>query len=152
MIRKSHDKEMQTCATVGGLWICLFVDAHVHLLLFSQFLIISIKIFGEIADRVYHDLHRDVHQKYAPTVSPKEKGKLKHMTSKKASRILPTFFRNIAINMSHWHRVIEVLWNGHFQKVLFYMVSIFPSFICVYHLHVVSREVRRGSQILWNWS
>lgn len=63
MTRKSHVKEIQTCATVSGLRICLFVDAHVHLLLSSQFLLINIIIFGEIADRVYHDVHKDVHQK-----------------------------------------------------------------------------------------
>ena len=58
-------------------------------------------MFGEISDRVHYDGHRDVHQKCAPTISPKEKGKLTHMTFKGASRILPNSFRNMYMNMSH---------------------------------------------------
>lgn len=108
-----------------------FVDAQVHLLLFSQFLLINISMFGEISDRVYHDVHRDVHQICDPIILPKEKGKLKHMTFKRASRFLPNSVRNIYMNMSLWHRIIEFLWNGHFSKSIILHVKHFACNLCV---------------------
>lgn len=153
LTRKSHVKETQVCVTLSGLWIWLFEDECIHLLFFSLFLFININTFVEISDRVYHVVHRDLHKKYAPSISAKKKGKFKHKTFKRALRKLPNSFRNVHTYMSHWHRVIEIPWNGHLKNYYYFScLSILLAFMCVHHVHGVSEEARSGSQIPWSWN
>lgn len=101
---------------VGSEFVYLRMQVYIYYYLPYSLSLILI-MFGEISNRGYHNVHRDVYKNMSQ-VSHQNKKKMQTYDFQRALKILPNSFRNIHKYLSHWYREIEIAQNVHFSKII----------------------------------